>query len=73
MEDENGETVYYVDTDKFINNNDYSDFEVAIYLNSYIIEDNDDTFLELRKQFLKDLYELSKYLIQCNEVYKECC
>ena len=71
MEDASGETIFITDVDKFINKNDYSNFEVGIYLNSYILDDN-DRFLELRKLFLKDLLELSEYLITCNEVYREC-
>ena len=69
---ENGEIFFNTDLDRFMTNITEDDFEIGIYLNSYLINDVSE-FLKLRKLFLKELYELSMYLIKCVEVYKECC
>ncbi|MBR6289215.1 MAG: hypothetical protein IKR19_07770 [Acholeplasmatales bacterium] len=71
-DEESGETFFVTDTDKFLSSHTSNDFVLGIYLNSYIPEDK-DSFDRLRKMFIDDLTELSKYLVTLSEVYKQCC
>ena len=71
VEDDN-EEYYVINLDNFIANHDPSDFEVRIYMNSIFSNDFED-FKRVQAMYLKNMLELSEYLIKVNEVYKECC
>lgn len=63
---------FEVNAEKFVENHTPKDFQIGIYMNN-VLADSKENFLYFQKLFMDNLLELSRYLIQVNEVYRECC